>query len=105
MLLEQSVCLPVSVCVRVLVCVCVIVCPACVRACMFVRLCVCAQVLLHVTFTRHMEAVQKSLGQEAAALLQQVRQLAHMGGTHKHKLPAQPLQAWQKLTYQSSGLL
>lgn len=45
----------------------------------------CVQVLLHVTFSRHMEALQVSLGQEDGTMLQQVGVQAQ----HPH-LPALP---------------
>jgi hypothetical protein len=35
----------------------------------------CLQALLHVIFSRHMEALQQQLGQQDGALLQQVRLL------------------------------
>jgi hypothetical protein len=39
---------------------------------------VCLQALLHVVFSRHMEAIQQQLGQQDGALLQQVRLLGRI---------------------------
>lgn len=50
--------------------------------CVLYGTCVWLQVMLHVTFKRHMEAIQLKLGEEAVQLLQQVSHIAGTVGLH-----------------------
>jgi len=45
--------------------------------CVLYGACVSLQVMLHVTFKRHMQAIQLKLGEEAMQLLQQVSDLIY----------------------------